>query len=238
MASSFCKNMRLVLLTLLASSTVAVAEIPDVPKSLSPDGKIHAVLDVDRDPKISPEWKGNNFPKIEITQKDTGRVLASIEYFGAAGDDARPLREHVRVTWRSDSKAFAVTIDDRFYSTSKVFALNKNSKFVEVEFPSYDTMTGFPTPDSEQLKPKGRWSVEGWDSDGRLILYIFMSPLASYSGDDPLEHTILLEVAGDGMTLAKKTKREQAGTGQPATRPVVEPEDGDKHQPEAEGRSR
>ena len=31
---------------------------------------------------------------------------------------------------------------------------------------------------------------------------------------------------------------EQTGTGQPATRPVVEPEGGDKPQPEAEGRSR
>jgi hypothetical protein len=31
---------------------------------------------------------------------------------------------------------------------------------------------------------------------------------------------------------------EQAGAGQPATRPVVEPEGGDKPQPEAEGRSR
>jgi hypothetical protein len=34
------------------------------------------------------------------------------------------------------------------------------------------------------------------------------------------------------------TKCEQAGTGQPATRPVVETEGGDQPQPEAEGRSR
>jgi hypothetical protein len=33
-------------------------------------------------------------------------------------------------------------------------------------------------------------------------------------------------------------KSEQTGTGQPATRPVDEPEGGDKPQPEAEGRSR
>jgi hypothetical protein len=37
---------------------------------------------------------------------------------------------------------------------------------------------------------------------------------------------------------AKIKKREQAGTGQPATRPVVEPEGGDNPKPEAEGRSR
>ena len=38
-----------------------------------------------------------------------------------------------------------------------------------------------------------------------------------------------------GSTI-KKTQSEQAGTGQPATRPVNEPEGGDKPQPEAEGR--
>jgi hypothetical protein len=44
--------MRFALLTLLAFTAIAVAEIPEVPKSLSPDGKIHAVMDVDRDPKM------------------------------------------------------------------------------------------------------------------------------------------------------------------------------------------
>jgi len=202
--------MRLTLVTHLAFATVAVAGIPEVPQSLSPDGKIHVVMDVDRDHKISPEWKDNSSPKIEVTQKDTGRVLASIEYFGAVGDDARPLRDHVHVSWRPDTKAFAVAIDDRFYSTSKVFALNKDSKFVEVEFPSYETMTGFPLPKSDQLKPQGRWRVDGWDSEGRLILYVFMSPSSAYSGDDPLEHTILLEVTPEKMVPAKKSKAESS----------------------------
>ena len=196
--------MKTILLTLLANSALAFAGVVAVPKSVSPAGKIQAVMDVDRDPKISPEWKGDSFPQIEITEKDTGRVLASIKYFGAAGDDARPLREHVRLSWRHDSKAFAITIDDRFYSSSKVFALSKESKFVEVAFPSYETMTGFPVPDSDQLRPRGRSSVEGWNSEGRLIYSIFMSPLPSYSGDDPLEHTVLLDVAPEGMTLVKK----------------------------------
>ncbi len=200
--------MRLALLTLLAFTAVAIAETPEVPKSLSPDGKIHAVMDVDRDPQISPEWKGDSFPKIEITQKDAGRVLASIGYFGAAGDDARPIREHVRVTWRSDSKAFAITIDDRFYSHSKVFALSKELKFVEVSFPSYEAMTGYPVPNSDLLRPRGRSSVEGWDSEGRLIYSIFMSPLPSYSGNDPLEHKVLLKVTPEGMIPTKKTQAE------------------------------
>jgi len=119
---------------------------------------------------------------------------------------------------RTDSKAFAITIDDRFYSSSKIFALTKELKFVEVAFPSYETMTGFPAPASDQLRPRGRWSVQGWDSEGRLIYSIFMSPRPSYSGDDPLEHTVLLDVTAEKMTPAKKTKAEQDGGGQPATR--------------------
>jgi hypothetical protein len=40
------------------------------------------------------------------------------------------------------------------------------------------------------------------------------------------------------ITKNKNANKMEAGTGQPATRPVVEPEGGDKPQPEAEGRSR
>ena len=40
------------------------------------------------------------------------------------------------------------------------------------------------------------------------------------------------------MPTASKIVSEQAGAGQPATRPVDEPEGGDQPQPEAEGRSR
>ena len=196
--------MKLSFLALLVGSSLAYAEIPVVPESVSPDGKMHAMMDVDRDPKISPEWKEESFPHIEITKRDTGKILASIEYFGAVGDDARPLREHVRVHWRPDSKAFSITIEDRFYSSSKVYALNKELKFIEVAFPNYNVMTGFPDPDTEQLRPRGRSTVEGWDEKGRLIYYIFMSPLPSYSGDDPLEHTVLLDVTVDGMIPVKK----------------------------------
>ena len=40
------------------------------------------------------------------------------------------------------------------------------------------------------------------------------------------------------LAKLKKQKAEQAGTGQPATRPESKPEGSDKPQPEAEGRSR
>ena len=227
--------MRLAFLSLLALTSVAVADIPQVPNSLSPDGKFHAVVDVDRDPRIDPEWKEDSFPKIEVTEKGTGKVWASVDYFGSPGSDARPLREHVRLSWRPDSKAFAITIDDRFYSSSVAFALNKDSKFVNVDFPSYETMTGFPSPDSKHLRPRVRATVGGWDKEGRLIYDLFASPLPSFTGKDPLVHRIRLDVSADGMTPRVvesdrgqwnrgdwiPTKAQQDATGQPATTPRV-----------------
>lgn len=50
--------MKLVLTLVLAPVGIAVAEIPEVPDSLSPDGKIHVVMDIDRDPEISPRMEG------------------------------------------------------------------------------------------------------------------------------------------------------------------------------------
>jgi hypothetical protein len=41
-----------------------------------------------------------------------------------------------------------------------------------------------------------------------------------------------------GISKGSDSKSEQAGTGQPATRPESKSEGGDKPQPEAEGRSR
>ena len=192
--------MKCVIIIALFLVNLACADVPEIPKSLSPDGKIHAVLDIDRNPKISHEWKEGSYPQIEITQKDTGEILSSIGYFGSPGDDARPLREHVRVSWRPDSKAFAITINDRFYSSSIVFALNKESKFVQVAFPGYETMTGFSQPDRKHLRPRGRATVGGWDKQGRLIYDLFASPLPSFTGNDPLVHRIRLDVSADKMT--------------------------------------
>lgn len=170
-----------------------------VPGSDSPNGNLHAVLDVDRDPTLKPEWKDASFPQIEITESRSGKVLISVAYFGAASDDARPLREHVRVLWRPDSTAFALTIEDRFYSVSKVFVMNKDSAFIGVEFPSYTDMTGFPAPDIKYLRPRGRSTVKGWDTKGHLLYAIFYSPDPSYKGKDPLSHEVVLDVSPTGM---------------------------------------
>ena len=243
-----------VAISVLALAGFVRADTPAVPNSLSPDGKIHAVMDVDSDPKISPEWKGDSFPQIEITEKDSGRVLASIGYFGSPGDDARPLRDHVSVSWRPDSKAFGVTIDDRFYSSCVIYVLNAEGKFIAAPaLPTdYEKMTGFPAPNVKDLRPRGRDQVVGWDEDGRLIYGIFRSPLHTFKGKDPLQHRVYLDVTPDSVTVVRveheegqwrngdwiPTKAEQAGDGQPATRPESDSEGSDKPQPEAEGRSR
>jgi len=152
----------------------------------------------------SGSWKEGSFPQIEITQKDTKHVLASIEYFGSPGDDARPLREHVRVSWRSDSKAFAVTIDDRFYSSCVVYVLNQKGEFVSAPLPTdYEKMTGFPKPDVKHLRPRGRSTVVGWDEQGHLIYSLFFSPMPTFKGKDPLRHKVYLDVAPGKMTRVK-----------------------------------
>lgn len=244
--------MRHIILTLGAFMGVVAAEVPSVPKSLSPDGKIHAVMDVDRDPTISPEWKGDSFPRIEITQKETGRVLTSIEYFGSAGATSS-LRNRVHLSWRPDSKAFGLTIRDRFYSYCTVFVLNKDGKFVSAPIPTdYEKLTGFPTPDVKHLRPRGSNWVVGWDAEGRLIYGIFRSPMATFKGKDPLRHRVYLEVTPAKVTVVKvehekgewrrgdwiPAKVEQGGAKHPAPVPKSKPQGKEKPNPESEGRSK
>ena len=60
----------------------------------------------------------------------------------------------------------------------------------------------------------------------------------SAKGDHPQAVVRFLETIKWQNNHAQSPQGEQPGTGQPATRPVDEPEGGDKPQPEAEGRSR
>ena len=192
--------MKLILAASLVGCLLAFSDIPTIPKSTSPDGKLHAIMDVDRDPRIVPEWKEDSFPMIELTDKATGDVLESIAYFGSVGDDERPLREHIKIFWRPDSTAFALTINDRFYSYSIIYARNEEQEFVQVPIPtSYKELTGFDEPDVKHLRPRGRNTVDGWDKDGNLIYKIFLSPMPSFSGNDPLRHKVLLEVSATKM---------------------------------------
>lgn len=199
-------KMKWILTVLLFTSSVGLAEPPPIANSESPDDKFYAIMDIDRDPTIVIEGKEDSWPKIEITERATGKVCASISYFGDLASDARPLREHVKIFWRADSKAIAITIHDRFYSMSQVYSVGERDSFSQVLFPSYSEMTGFPSPDPKDLRPRGREIIEGWDSEGRLIYEIFASPVPTYSGDDPLQHRILLEVTPSKMIPIKQNK--------------------------------
>ena len=192
-----------VLFILAACSANAWSGVPPVPNSDSPDEKLHAVMDFDRDPSISPTWKEGGFPKIEIMEKATGKVVAAIEYFGDPDSDNRRLRDRVTIRWRADSKAFAIAINGRFYSNSRVLAANERGVYVEVPFPSYQQMTGFPSPESKDLRPRGRATVEGWDEEGHLIFDLFFVPLPTFKGRDPLVHRVWLKVEGSEMKTVK-----------------------------------
>ena len=179
----------------------APRRLPAVPESQSPDAKLHAVMDIDRDATIKPEWKGDSYPQIEITERAGGKILLTIPYFGSVGDDTRPLREHLKVHWRQDARAFAITVEDRFYSYSKVYARRDKGRFSEVAFPDYQKLTGFPAPKSDDLRPRCRSTVEGWDEEGHLIYGIWFSPGPAYEGKDPMQHRVLLQVTPSRMTV-------------------------------------
>jgi hypothetical protein len=198
--------MKTLILSLILVSGIAFGAIPAVPESESPNGNLYAVMDIDRDPTIDPEWKGDSYPRIEITDKATGKVGTSIEYFGSPGDQ-RPLREHVSLKWRSDSRAFSVTINDRFYSTTQVYSQKKDGTYVSVSFPNYEEMTGFAQPNSDHLRPRGRGTVTGWDKDDHLFYDLFASPLPTFTGSDPLVHRVILKIA-DGLMSTVRVEHE------------------------------
>ena len=66
-------------------------------------------------------------------------------------------------------------------------------------------MTGFPEPNVNDLRPRGRSTVKGWNAKGHLIYEIFYSPEATYKGKDPLEHEVVLEVSPTGMKRISKS---------------------------------
>ncbi len=195
--------MKILILSLSLVVRSAFGATVGVPDSDSPDGMFYAVMDVDRDPKIDPEWKKGSYPRVEITDKESGEVITSIEYFGSPADDQRPLRDHVLVKWRSDCTAFSITIRERFYSWSQIYGKKEDGTYASIDFPTYEEMTGFPQPSSEHLRPRGRGTVTGWNKDGHLVYDLFASPLPSFVSNDPLVHRIMLKVADGKMTTVR-----------------------------------
>jgi hypothetical protein len=204
-ATSFQQTANIVFLLLAAE---IVAEVPAVPDSVSPDGRLHAVMDIDRDSSINPEWKDGSYPRVEITDKATGRVLASFDYDGGAGDDERPLREHIKVKWRKDSKAFAVNTRDRYYTHYRAYIVKDSSQFVHIPLPSYHEMTSFHMPDTAHLRSRWREIAAGWDSDGLLICDLFAEPMPSFTGSNPLKHRVYMDVSLEKISVVRVEQEE------------------------------
>lgn len=198
---------KLVIIAAMLIQTATLWAVPIVQGSVSPDGKYHVVMDIDRDSTISPEYKSDSYPMIEVTEIKTGKIVSSLSYFGSIADDARPLRDHLSILWRKDSTALAINISDRFYAFSKVLAKDKQGLYGIVSFPTYTQMTGFPAPDVKQLRPRGWARVEGWDKSENLVYLISYSPLPTYQGRDPLKHKILLKVSANRMIPVEEPKQ-------------------------------
>ncbi len=195
-----------VIVALFIQAPPLFGDAPIVKGSVSPNGRYCVVMDIDRDPTIKPEYKGDSYPQIEVTEIKTGKVVSSLSYFGSIADDARPLRDHISVLWRKDSTALAINILDRFYSASQVLAMDTRGVYIPVPFPTYTQMTGFPVPDRKNLRPRGWCRVVGWNKDGNMIYTISYSPEPFYRGRDPLKHRVLLKVSAAGMSPVKQVE--------------------------------
>ena len=204
--------MRVIFLSILCLSSYALA-IPSEPVALqngvSPSKRYEVVLEADKDtPSFKRyEMKGDpsQFPRFLIRELPGGRTVGSLSWTGDPGSDEQPLRSHCKVLWRGDGTAVAINTHERFYSYTSIFALApKTGKFVEIKIPDYKTLSGFSEPNTEQLKPCGGDRVLGWTKEGALVYEISLTPLASYKGDDPLEHRISLRVTSKGMTVLKR----------------------------------
>ena len=198
-----------IFLTLCTFATAAPLEPVALENGVSPTKRHEVVLEADKDtPSYARyEMKGNDsqFPGFLIRELPSGKTIGRFSCIADPNSDEQPLRSHVKILWRPDGGAVAICTSERFYSYTNVFALDpKSGKFVEVQFPDYKTLTGFPEPNTDQLKPRGFSSVQRWTSEGDLVYEIYLSPLATYRGADPLRHRVTLQVTPKRMKVIRR----------------------------------
>lgn len=171
----------------------AMAAAPDTLEGgVSPTKQHEVVLDAE------PET-----PVLLIRELPGHREVGRIEWPGdPTGGDEQPLRTHASVLWRPGGEAVAINTNERFYSGTSVLArLPQTGRFVEVKFPDYKTLTGYPLPNSEHLRPRGAGLATRWTPEGHLVYEMILSPAASYTCPDPLRHRITLQVTSEGMKV-------------------------------------
>ncbi len=189
--------MRTLLATLFFFAAVgAFASTPDALEGgTSPNRRHEVVLDT------APET-----PVLLVRELPSHHVVGRLEWPGdPTGGDTQPLRTHAKVLWQPTGEAVAINTDERFYAYTSVLARQPESgKFVHVQFPDYKTLTGFPPPNPEHLRPRGFARSLRWTPEGHLVYVIGYAPDASYDGPDPLSHRITLSVTPTGMKVIRR----------------------------------
>jgi hypothetical protein len=133
--------------------------------------------------------------------------------------------------WKT--KEYSVlAVEGRFAAYIGMAPLILDSKLRDKNPKTYlEAIETFGPAFTSRLSSVGTWE---WHFDDGMIYRVH----PSWSG--PLSKPIALKLEATNLQIitANKTKAEQAGTGQPATRSQSKSEGSDKPQPEAEGRSR
>lgn len=181
---------------ILFVATMAFAGAPDALEGGTSPTKLHDVV-LDTTPET---------PVLLVRELPGHRIVGRLEWPGdPTGGDTQPLRTHAKVLWQPTGKAVAINTDERFYSYTSVLALQpKSSKFVQVQFPDYKALTGFPAPNPDHLRPRAFACSERWTPKGNLVYSIGYAPDASYDGPDPLSHRITLSVTPTGMKVLRR----------------------------------
>jgi hypothetical protein len=204
--------MRFLVLALLALANPLLAA-PSEPVALkdgiSPTKQHEVVLEADKDtPSFERyELKGDDsqFPRFLIRELPGGKTVGSLKWPGDTSGDSPPLRNHTQILWHPNGTAVAITTSERYYSQTNILALDpKTGKFLELRFPDYKTLTGYPKPKSDDLRPRGFGTALRWTEKGFLLYEMSSMPGASYKGTDPLHHRITLRVTPQGMEVVDR----------------------------------
>ena len=203
--------MRFLVLALLALTNPLLAA-PSEPVALkdgtSPSKQHKVVLEADKDtPSFERYELKGDVPRFLIRELPGGKTVGSLKWPGDSSSDSQPLRNHTHILWHPNGTAVAINTSERFYSYTNILALDpKTGKFIELRFPDYKTLTGYPQPKSDDLRPRGFGTALGWTEKGFLLYEMSSTPGASYKGTDPLHHRITLRITPQGMeVIARET---------------------------------
>jgi hypothetical protein len=152
-------------------------------------------------------------PVLLVREIPSHRIVGRLEWPGdPSGGDTQPLRTHAKVLWQPGGAAVAINTDERFYAYTSVLARQpKSGRFVQVQFPDYKTLTGFPSPNFDHLRPRGFARSLRWTPKGHLVYVISYAPDASYDAPDPLNHRITLSVTPTGMKVIRRESNPEDG---------------------------